>query len=134
MYPYICLKWERLIVISRCGMSKPAAVQNSSWTVSVTISCVLKAICRHALTRVRCSNHNLAIETGMHGHVIRSDRICKYCSIVNDNHVIEEEIHFLMCCPLYNKARTEAGLQHFAPNAASCVQVMMNIRESKQNT
>jgi hypothetical protein len=43
------------------------------------------------------------------------------CSIVNENHVIEDEIHFLLCCPLYNEARTEAGLQHVVPNAASFV-------------
>jgi hypothetical protein len=67
---------------------------------------------RNALTRFRCSNHKLAIETGMHGHVIRSDIICKYCSIVNDNHVIQNEILFLMCCPLYNEVRTAAFSSH----------------------
>jgi hypothetical protein len=36
-----------------------------------------------------------------------------------------------MCCPLYNEARTEAGLQHFAHNAASFVQILMDVRESK---
>jgi hypothetical protein len=39
--------------------------------------------------------------------------------------VFEDEIHFLMYCPFYNEAHTEAGLQHFAHNAASFVQIMM---------
>jgi hypothetical protein len=32
---------------------------------------------RNALTGFRCSKNKLAIETGRHGNVIRSDRICK---------------------------------------------------------
>jgi hypothetical protein len=32
---------------------------------------------------------------------------------------------------MYTEVRTEAGLQHFAPNTASFVQIMMDIRESK---
>jgi hypothetical protein len=36
-----------------------------------------------------------------------------------------------MCCPLYNEALTEAGLQHFAAKAASFAIIMMDVRESK---
>lgn len=58
---------------------------------------------RKAFTRLRLHSHNLAIESGRHSSpkIPRELRLCVYC---NSNQ-IEDEIHFLICCPLYDNLR-----------------------------
>ena len=57
---------------------------------------------KKALTRFRVSNHSLMIEKGrqMRPRVERNDRKCFYCR--ND---VEDEIHFLVKCPVYQENR-----------------------------
>ena len=58
---------------------------------------------RRAITKLRVSSHDLMIEKGRH-HTINLDvekRLCTKCG------KIEDEIHFLVICPLYFKERTE---------------------------
>ena len=52
---------------------------------------------RTALSRFRCSSHDLFIETGRYINIIREQRICKLCNF----NLIEDEYHFLLICPVY---------------------------------
>ena len=58
---------------------------------------------KKALSRLRLSNHPLQIEKGryMRPPIERSERKCFIC--VDE---VEDEIHFLIRCPLYNEERT----------------------------
>ena len=53
------------------------------------------------LTRFRISNHQLLIEEGTHRGIDPIDRRCKFC----DTNCVENEIHFLLVCPLYHNLR-----------------------------
>ena len=58
---------------------------------------------RRAIARLRVSSHDLMIEKGRH-HTIKLDiekRLCSFCG------KIEDEIHFLVLCPLYSNERSE---------------------------
>ena len=56
---------------------------------------------RKQLTRFRISNHQLLIEDGRHWGIDPIDRRCKFC----DMNCVENEIHFLLVCPLYHNLR-----------------------------
>jgi hypothetical protein len=49
------------------------------------------------LSRLRCSNHSLLIETGRMNNIELPDRICPLCHCD-----IEDEYHMLLICPLYD--------------------------------
>ena len=51
--------------------------------------------------KFRLSNHKLKIETGRHTKTPIDERTCDLC----DNKDIEDEQHFLIHCPFYNKER-----------------------------
>ena len=59
---------------------------------------------RRALTKLRTSNHNLAIETGRWTQTDRNDRLCTHCT----QSKIEDEIHFLFDCPKHSDNRKTA--------------------------
>lgn len=59
---------------------------------------------RKALAKFRCSSHNLEIEIGRHNGVLLENRLCKFCES-RENIVIEDEYHFLLCCPRYERLR-----------------------------
>ena len=52
---------------------------------------------RRAITKLRTSNHNLAIETGRWTNTERKNRLCTQCT----ESKIEDETHFLFECPKY---------------------------------
>ena len=58
--------------------------------------------------KLRLSAHNLHIETGRYRNrnIPREERYCLFCKTKNDL-VIEDEIHFLTCCPLFATEREE---------------------------
>ena len=67
---------------------------------------------RHILTKFRLSNHTLRIETGRHERKLNSvsgklellprcERLCQHCT----SNSIEDELHFTLECPLYQKQR-----------------------------
>ena len=56
---------------------------------------------RRALTKLRTSSHNLAIETGRWANTKREERLCKQC---NENK-IEDENHLLFECKAYTEKR-----------------------------
>ena len=55
------------------------------------------------IARFRMSSHTLAIETGRHAKpkIAKEERKCTYCNLDD----VEDEKHFLLQCPLYNKER-----------------------------
>ena len=55
---------------------------------------------RIALTKLRLSNHKLAIETGRYSRPFKkpAERICPICKIE-----MEDEYHFLNICPAYQE-------------------------------
>lgn len=59
---------------------------------------------RKDFTKLRISNHSLRIETGRHcrPQLQREQRLCTFCHL-ND---IEDELHFLLHCTLYNDLRS----------------------------
>ena len=58
---------------------------------------------RHSIAKFRTSSHHLEVETGRYHNIDINLRTCKLC---NDN-VIEDEVHFLLCCPAYSDLRTQ---------------------------
>ena len=56
---------------------------------------------RRALTKLRTSSHNLAIETGRWSKIERKNRLCEQCT----ENIIEDEIHFLFDCKKYSSNR-----------------------------
>ena len=52
------------------------------------------------ISRFRLSNHTLMIEKGRHTNIDRNNRVCYFCE-----NEIEDEVHFLIRCPLYTKER-----------------------------
>ena len=56
---------------------------------------------RRRFTRFRMSNHQLLIEEGRHQGIDPIDRRCTFC----DMNCVENEIHFLLMCPLYHNLR-----------------------------
>ena len=62
---------------------------------------------RKKITKIRCSDHNLEIETGRHRRTEIHDRICHQC---NGN--TESEKHFLLECPCFSSIRRYFGNLH----------------------
>ena len=63
---------------------------------------------RNILIRFRISAHNLEIEKGRHQNIPLNEQICKLCKLEIE---IDEELHFLLQCPILNSFRTEAMQQ-----------------------
>ena len=60
---------------------------------------------RKAISKIRCSDHELEIERGRHKNTSREMRYCKYCN----GQQIETEEHFLFDCTYYNDIRTRVA-------------------------
>ena len=56
---------------------------------------------KKCITKLRLSSHNLAIECGRFSAISRNNRLCVYCK--ND---IEDEMHFVLKCPMYQGFRS----------------------------
>ena len=84
--------------ISYCKFKHNASLDKYMYTIKNV---------RHkiALTRLRLSNHNLRIETGRHLTKIAKTRQERKCFICIDE--IENELHFVVKCPLYSSERKE---------------------------
>ncbi len=86
-------------------MSKLSSYQSFKYDLMPEpyLYCVNYFVYRRALSKLRCSNHRLAIEK-QRGTIERRLRYCKYCVNINIE-VIEDEYHFVMICPLYENIR-----------------------------
>ena len=61
---------------------------------------------RKAITKLRCSDHELEIERGRHKKIPREARLCRLCGIGK----IETEEHFLFECNFYDDIKTKISL------------------------
>jgi hypothetical protein len=62
------------------------------------------------MSQLRLSSHNLEVENGRFVGFDRNDRIYKMCS----THV-ENEYHFLLCCPIYRELRKRYCINYSVP-------------------
>ena len=76
----------------------------SMLTLERYVYCIPNKKHRTALAKLRCSNHELAIEIGRHNDISRKERICKYC-LHHGYNIVEDETHFMQECILYNDLR-----------------------------
>ena len=67
-----------------------------------------------ALSKFRCSNHQLAIEQGRHSQILMTDRIFVLCNARNCV-VVEDEYHFLLICDDYKLLRHRYVTKHLPP-------------------
>ena len=58
---------------------------------------------RQAVSKLRLSNHDLMIEKGRHKGVGKNERFCPFCA----NTSIEDEIHFVVTCPIFSTLRND---------------------------
>ena len=58
---------------------------------------------RKSLTKFRCSNHSLRIESDRKNNIDYENRICKLYT----NGKVENEFHFLLECPFYENLRNK---------------------------
>ena len=56
---------------------------------------------RHVIAKYRCAGHSLNIVKGRHTGVPKEDRLCQVCSM----RVCENEVHFILECPVYARER-----------------------------
>ena len=61
--------------------------------------CVTKREKRQCMSKLRCSNHSLAIEVGRHKKLQINKRLCP------KRNEIEDEIHFISSCALFDTVR-----------------------------
>lgn len=61
---------------------------------------------RKAICKMRISAHDLRIEKDRYSktYIERSQRLCRFC-LSNASNAVEDEEHFIVSCPLYNKQR-----------------------------
>ena len=56
---------------------------------------------RSLCAQIRCGILPLHIETGRYRGLTEEDRLCEYCELGE----VEDEIHFILFCPLYHDLR-----------------------------
>ena len=76
------------------------AFLKQSWKIEDYLLQVGNIKDRTALSKLRLSDHTLAMEKGRHQNIIQSDRKCPFCP-----EEIEDEFHFLIKCPIYKFLR-----------------------------
>ena len=78
---------------------------------------------RIALTKLRLSNHKLAIETGRYSRPFKkpAERICPICKIE-----MEDEYHFLNICPAYQEKKMFLTIDYLnkKTNSKTCIQML----------
>ena len=86
--------------IQNMSKMKTYAFLKQSWKIEDYLLQVQNVKNRTALTKLRLSDHTLAIEKGRHQDIIQCDRKCPFCP---EN--VEDEFHFLIKCPIYKSLR-----------------------------
>ena len=56
---------------------------------------------RNVFTRLRLGLNDLAINRGRYASIVKTQRLCPFCSAV------ENELHFVFLCPVYNDLRNK---------------------------
>lgn len=90
---------------------------------------------RKAITKIRCSDHDLEIEKGRHRKIPREARLCKLCN----KGQIETEVHFLINCDYYNNVKYTRGINFTIQNIfdndkiAELGNLLISMNEERQN-
>lgn len=74
---------------------------NTTFQVQFYVNINLPGHLSRILARLRCSAHELKVETGRHNGIPREQRICTLCS----NNQVEDEFHLVLQCPIYADLR-----------------------------
>ncbi len=79
---------------------------------------------RVALSRFRCSSHELFVETGRYVNIPRNNRICNICNV----NAVEDEYHFLFICPAYENLRKKYLTSYYCdhPNEIKMTTLLSN--------
>jgi hypothetical protein len=77
------------------------ALFKSTWGFEPYLSIITNHKQRYLLTKFRLGICPLRIETGRHRKIPVCDRLCEFCDLG-----IEDELHFLLVCPLYSDLRS----------------------------
>ena len=92
---------------------------------------------RCAMTKLRLSSHRLEIETGRYTRpkTDAEKRYCSYCKFFGKE-VVEDEIHFLITCPMYDEIRESLLPSDILDNntwttAEKFTQIMLNKEKLK---
>ena len=93
------------------------------------LSTDLPVMYKRAMSDLRCSGHCLMIENGRHFNLDKEYRYCPVC-LHNVIRIIEDEMHFLLVCPLYNTLRTELFPAQWQTNCV-CQRSFYNIMSDK---
>lgn len=87
--------------VQRQGKLRTYSTFKYNFEKEIYIDRVSDACKRKCLTQLRISAHRLEIEAGRYKNKQACERICKSC----DLNQVEDEIHFLSSCSLYNSER-----------------------------
>ena len=68
------------------------------------MNCDIPLHLRSALSKFRCSNFHLAVETGRYNKVNYNERVCLYCKSTGLD-VVEDELHVFIKCEHYSDLR-----------------------------
>ena len=67
------------------------------------------------MTKLRLSAHQLEIETGRYNNTLAENRFCTYCKF-EGREVVEDEVHFLIICPMHKNLRENMLPSHILQN------------------
>ena len=79
--------------------------------------------------RFRSPSLPLEIENGRHTGLLVEERICKFCETINQG-VLEDEYHFLLCCPTYNDIRYVFLKKYIGPNISTNYDLFIKLMSS----
>ena len=80
---------------------------------------------KQLLSNFRCSGHQLMIEKGRHLRIERDLRLCLYCQ-QQGIYIVEDEVHFLLHCPMYKTLRQTYFLNIWSESVL-CIQLFIRI-------
>ena len=82
---------------------------------------------RSSFSRFRISAHSLLVEVGRYSKLKRDDRCCPFCK-----NAVENEIHFLLYCNLFNPLRLKyfSAIANISSKLVVDVEYILNITKS----
>lgn len=105
---YLTAWWAQVGMLSKCAVYDTF---KKNFGRSDYLDSIVDWKLRIAFTRLICSSHNLAIETGRWHQTEREERKCSFgCNCV------EDEYHFLLVCPIYIPFRERYFKRYFYVN------------------
>ncbi|ESP02071.1 hypothetical protein LOTGIDRAFT_157217 [Lottia gigantea] len=96
---YVQEWWSSLVESSKLRFFRNFKI-NSQYETYLDANIATKF--RSIICKFRCGNLQLRVETGRYTKIPRDKRICECCK---SKHYIEDEFHFLLCCPIYSHLR-----------------------------